>query len=127
MGRMARGSKRCQPDLSFTNSVFLSARAVRIFILVSFVPVSHSAFSQVNDDNCESKRNRMNRTLLFLLSSLLLIVVTVGIALYVPTALPTNSDFSALYNTDLALVNRIPIYDLQNVEVLAQQHSGIPA
>ena len=69
----------------------------------------------------------MNRTLLFLLSSLLLIVVTVGIALYVPTALPTNSDFSALYNTDLALVNRIPIYDLQNVEVLAQQHSGIPA
>src|SRR5689334_4316928 len=69
----------------------------------------------------------MKRNLLFLLSSLVLIILIFGVALFVPTSLPVNSDFSALYNTDLAIVNRIPIYDLPKVEVLAQQHSGIPA
>ena len=68
----------------------------------------------------------MKRILLFL-SSLILLSAMFMIALYVPNSLPVNSDFSAIYNTDLALVNRIPIYDLPNVEVLAQQHSGIPA
>ena len=68
----------------------------------------------------------MKRTLIFILSSLILVIVMFVIALYVPTSLPVNSDFSAIYNTDLALVNRIPIYDLPKVEVLAQQHSGIP-
>jgi Glycosyltransferase family 87 len=68
----------------------------------------------------------MKRNLLFLLASFLLLIAMVGIALTVPTSLPVNSDFSALYNTDLALVNHIPIYDLPKVEVLAQQHSGIP-
>ena len=48
-----------------------------------------------------------------------------AIAVYVPNSLPAHSDFSALYNTDLALVNRVPIYDIPKVEVLAQQHSGI--
>ena len=69
----------------------------------------------------------MKRTLLiFLLSIAILITMTV-VALYVPTSLPTHSDFSAIYNTDLALVNRVPIYDLPKVEALAQQRSGIPA
>jgi len=68
----------------------------------------------------------MKRTLVFL-ASLILLIAMFMIALYVPNSLPVNSDFSAIYNTDLALVNRIPIYDLPNVEVLAQQHSGIPA
>ena len=49
-----------------------------------------------------------------------------AIALYVPNSLPTHSDFSAIYNTDLALVNRIPIYDLEKVEALAVQYAGIP-
>ena len=69
----------------------------------------------------------MKRNLLLFLVSFLLLIAMFVIALYVPNSLPTNSDFSALYNTDLALVNRIPIYDLARVEVLAQQHSGIPA
>jgi len=68
----------------------------------------------------------MKSTLVFL-ASLILLIAMFMIALYVPNSLPVNSDFSAIYNTDLALVNRIPIYDLPNVEVLAQQHSGIPA
>jgi Glycosyltransferase family 87 len=68
----------------------------------------------------------MKRTLIFILSSLILVIVMFVIALYVPNSLPVNSDFSAIYNTDLALVNRIPIYDLPKVEVLAQQHSGLP-
>jgi len=68
----------------------------------------------------------MKQTLLFLLASFFLVVVMFAVALYVPNSLPVNSDFSAIYNTDFALVNRVPIYDLPRVEALAQQHSGIP-
>ena len=57
-----------------------------------------------------------------LLSSFFLFVLMILIALYVPTSLPTHSDFSALYNTDLALVHRVPIYDLERVEALALQY-----
>ena len=68
----------------------------------------------------------MKRSLLIFL----LIMITAGfmlaMALYVPNSLPVNSDFSALYNTDLALVHGIPIYDLPSVESLAVKESGIP-
>jgi hypothetical protein len=69
----------------------------------------------------------MNRLLIFLFSSLLLAIFVLAIALYVPSSLPVHSDFSAIYNTDLALVNGIPIYDLAAVEALAVKASGIPA
>jgi hypothetical protein len=62
----------------------------------------------------------MKRKTLFLSSFLLAILLPI-IALTVPTSLPTYSDFSALYNTDLALVHRVPIYDLEQVEALAIQ------
>lgn len=62
-------------------------------------------------------------TVLLITSILLLLPI---IALTVPTSLPAYSDFSALYNTDLALVHRVPIYDLEQVEALAVQYSGIP-
>jgi hypothetical protein len=68
----------------------------------------------------------MKRNLLFLLSFFLLAIIMFVIAVYVPTTLPAYSDFSALYNTDLALVNRVPIYDIPKVEALAQQHSDLP-
>jgi hypothetical protein len=68
----------------------------------------------------------MKRTVLLLLLVTIILAVLLVIALYVPNSLPVNSDFSAVYNTDLALVNRVPIYDLPNVAALAQQHSGIP-
>lgn len=60
-----------------------------------------------------------------------LIIVTaaslmLGVALYVPNSLPAHSDFSALYNTDLALVNRVPIYNLEAVEAIALKASGLP-
>ncbi len=48
------------------------------------------------------------------------------VALYVPNSLPVHSDFSAIYNTDLALVNRVPIYDLEAVEAIAVKASGLP-
>jgi len=68
----------------------------------------------------------MKRNLLIFL----LIIITAGfmlaIALYIPNSLPINSDFSALYNTDLALVHGIPIYDLPAVEAIALNASGIP-
>ncbi len=67
----------------------------------------------------------MKRNLLFLLSFFLLSTAMLLVALYVPNSLPAGSDFSALYNTDLALVHRIPIYDLPRVEALAVQHSDI--
>ena len=68
----------------------------------------------------------MKRTFFFLLCSFFLLIIMFVVALYVPNSLPVNSDFTALYNTDLALVSRVPIYDLPRVEMLAQQHSGLP-
>ena len=68
----------------------------------------------------------MNRRLLIFLLFTALAIFLPTIALAVPTSLPANTDFSALYNTDLALVHRVPIYDLQKVEALAVQYSGIP-
>jgi hypothetical protein len=68
----------------------------------------------------------MKRTVLI---SLLVIVITsilLAVALYIPNALPAHSDFSAIYNTNLALVHRVPIYDLEKVEALAVQYAGIP-
>ena len=68
----------------------------------------------------------MKRNLLVFLLTIITTGIMLAIALYVPNSLPTHSDFSAIYNTNLALVNRIPIYDIPSVEALALQHSGIP-
>ena len=68
----------------------------------------------------------MKRNVLIYSAMLAIAVTLVIIALYVPNSLPVNSDFSAIYNTDLALVHRIPIYDLEKVEALAVRYAGIP-
>jgi hypothetical protein len=68
----------------------------------------------------------MKRNLTLLLPVFSIAIGMVLIALYVPHSLPAHSDFSALYNTDLALVHRVPIYDLEKVEELAVQYAGIP-
>ena len=68
----------------------------------------------------------MNRNLLIIAIIVAVAVTLVMIALYLPNSLPVNSDFSAIYNTDLALVHRIPIYDLEKVEAFAVQYAGIP-
>jgi hypothetical protein len=67
----------------------------------------------------------MKRAILFPLSFFLLAIIVLAIALYFPNSLPAGSDFSAIYNTDLALVNRIPIYDIPRVEAFAAERSGI--
>lgn len=69
----------------------------------------------------------MKRNVLIVILLLFVAAVMLSVALYIPTSLPVHSDFSAIYNTNLALANRIPIYDLPRVEALAQQHSDIPA
>jgi alpha-1,2-mannosyltransferase len=68
----------------------------------------------------------MKRTQLTIFAIIALAVIMVVVALYVPNSLPAHSDFSAIYNTDLALVHRVPIYDLDRVEALAVQYAGIP-
>lgn len=68
----------------------------------------------------------MKHTAVIFLASLILLIIMVAVALYVPNTLPSGSDFSALYNTDLALVNGVPIYDLEAVEAVAVEASGIP-
>ena len=50
----------------------------------------------------------------------------VAVALYVPNSLPAGSDFLAIYNADLALVNGVPIYDFPAVREIALKASGIP-
>jgi hypothetical protein len=69
----------------------------------------------------------MKRTLLIVFIILFIASMLLVIALYIPNSIPVHSDFSAIYNTDLALVNRVPIYDLAKVEALAVQYVGIPA
>jgi len=68
----------------------------------------------------------MKRFLLFLLSLFFLASLMLAFALYIPNSLPAHSDFSAIYNTDLALVHGVPIYDLSAVEALAVRYSGLP-
>lgn len=68
----------------------------------------------------------MKRLLLIFLLLTAIVFIMFVVALYVLTSLPAHSDFSALYNTDLALVHRVPIYDIPKVEALAQQHSDLP-
>jgi hypothetical protein len=68
----------------------------------------------------------MKRTLLLFFVCTAILIFMVVVALYVPNSLPAHSDFSAIYNTDLALVHRVPIYDLEKVEALAVQYAGIP-
>ncbi len=68
----------------------------------------------------------MKRNLTLLLIVFSIAIAMVLIALFVPHSLPAHSDFSALYNTDLALVHRVPIYDLEAVEALAVQYADIP-
>jgi hypothetical protein len=67
----------------------------------------------------------MKRNLLLFLLFAAIALFMLAIALYVPNSLPAHSDFSALYNTDLALIHRVPIYDLEKVEALAVQYAGI--
>jgi hypothetical protein len=68
----------------------------------------------------------MKRTQLIIFAIVVLAILMVAVALYIPNSLPAHSDFSAIYNTDLALVHRVPIYDLENVEALAVEYAGIP-
>ncbi len=68
----------------------------------------------------------MKRNLLTLVIAIVAFSLMLGVALYFPNSLPSGTDFSALYNTDLALVNGVPIYDLDAVEAVAQKASGLP-
>ena len=68
----------------------------------------------------------MKRSLLISLILIIAASMMFVVALYVPSSLPAHSDFSAIYNTDLALVNHIPIYDLKAVEAIAVKASGLP-
>jgi hypothetical protein len=68
----------------------------------------------------------MKRNLLILAIVVVTFSLMLGVALYFPNSLPAGTDFSALYNTDLALVNRVPIYDLDAVEAVALKASGLP-
>ena len=68
----------------------------------------------------------MKRRLLIFLIIISMAAAMLLIALYVPNSLPVHSDFSAIYNTTLALIHRVPIYDLEQVEALAEQFAGIP-
>ena len=72
------------------------------------------------------KVHLMNRNLLLLWILISIAAGMVVIALFIPNALPAHSDFSALYNTDLALVHRVPIYDLEKAEALAVKFADIP-
>ena len=68
----------------------------------------------------------MKRPAILLMLALLLILIMVFVALRVDHALPTNSDFNAVYTASVALVHRTPIYDIPAVKAVAAKALGIP-
>lgn len=68
----------------------------------------------------------MKRPILFLLSSFLLIIIMILVALRVPHSLPTNSDFNAVYTASVALMRGAPIYDIPAVKAVAAEALGVP-
>jgi glycosyl transferase family 87 len=76
--------------------------------------------SRFNWENFQARQNFMNRNLLIGLSIVILIALMFVIAIYVPTSIPSNEDFSGMYYADLALVHGVQIYDLPTMRVLAQ-------
>jgi hypothetical protein len=67
----------------------------------------------------------MKRTLILLLILTVAPILMLAVALYVPSSLPTNSDFDAIYFTDLALVHGINIYDIQQITQLAAEQMNV--
>jgi len=68
------------------------------------------------------KRNFLPYAIIVIAASVML-----AIALYIPNSLPVNSDFSAIYYADLALVRGVHIYNIPAVESIALKESGIPS
>ncbi|HEY5731442.1 MAG TPA: glycosyltransferase family 87 protein [Anaerolineales bacterium] len=68
----------------------------------------------------------MKRAVLFSLTSLLLAIIMILVALRVPHSLPTNSDFNAVYTASVALVHRAPIYDIPAVRAVGAEVMGVP-
>ncbi len=50
----------------------------------------------------------------------------VVVTLRVPHALPTDSDFNAVYTASVALVHGAPIYDIPAVKAVAAEAAGVP-
>ena len=53
----------------------------------------------------------MKRTVIFLLSSLLLVIILLAIAIYVPLPLDPYLDFQVLHRADNGILHGIPLYD----------------
>lgn len=68
----------------------------------------------------------MKRAILIFLLVLVLAGLMLAVAFYVPNSLPVNSDFLAIYNASLAIINRVPIYDLPAVREVALRYSDVP-
>ena len=69
---------------------------------------------------------RALKVILFLLVIILLLGLMLVIALYVPNSLLTNSDFLAIYNADLRLLQHIKPYDYQSQIRLMAEQTGTP-
>ena len=66
------------------------------------------------------------KRLIILLVSILLLPIMVLVALRVDHALPTTSDFNAVYTASVALAHGAPIYDIPAVKAVAAEVTGVP-
>ncbi|HEY9151767.1 MAG TPA: hypothetical protein VIN60_02695, partial [Anaerolineales bacterium] len=67
------------------------------------------------------------KILLFLFFFILLLALMIAVALYVPNSLHTNSDFLAIYDADLRLLQHIKPYDYQSqIQLFAEQTATSP-
>jgi len=69
----------------------------------------------------------MKRYILIGLLILLGGALMAAVALYVPTNIPAEEDFSGLYYAELGLVQGVDVYDIPTLEKVALQSSSIPA
>jgi len=69
---------------------------------------------------------KINRTVLIATAIIILSILMVAVAIYAPNTLPTDSDFGAVYNSGVAFVHRVPIYDVPAVTAVAAENAGVP-
>ena len=67
------------------------------------------------------------KVILFAFFIILLLALMIAVALYIPNSLHTNSDFLAIYDADLRLLQHIKPYDYQSqINLMAQQAETSP-
>ena len=114
-----------------TQTAFFAPRGLPGFLYWHLLnPLHRLVFRGLIQCHQTSKRDNMKHALKVILFSLVIILLLglmIIIALYVPNSLHTNSDFLAIYDADLRLLQHIKPYDYQSqIHLMAQKTGMLP-